>query len=408
MHFGFGDVVRAPRLGFSAKKMWIGFLGILIGTILYSVMSYLAYVCSPDWTWTEVWRAHRFIPVPIIGQTHFMWYGWIAWAFGIAFFAVFNLFSIGAISKLTFEQLRGDEFYEVTDALKHSFKQWKSVILSPGTLAIFIAALILVGFVCGLIGRIPYAGPILAGLFFIPVALAALFVVYLGIAFIVSLLISPSIGNTTDSDTFDTLFEVFSCLNDQTWRLVLWEAYVGVSSFIGVWILAWLTKKGLILFQWAAGLWAGTRMIEGTAHSWWDAMWSNGLWYLSPCPPIQWVESIVGRMTPVLIYNQSWTSVGTVEWIGGLLAGISFYFIAFFVVAYGISTWGTGQALIYTVLVKLKDEKNLLERKEEEFEEERIEDKPEKEEKEEDKATEKTEKEPESKEEKTTKEKEGN
>ncbi|MBI4722821.1 MAG: hypothetical protein HY769_07505 [Candidatus Stahlbacteria bacterium] len=375
MRFNFADVVRAARVGFSAKKIWVGFIGLLFGTILYSVMAYVAYACSPDWTWYEVWGQFKYIPVPVIGQTHFMWYGWVAWAVGIAFFVMMQLLSIGAISKLTIEQLRGDEFYEVTDALKHSFKQWKSVILSPGVLVVFIASLILVGFICGLIGRIPHAGQVLAGLFFIPVAFGAIFIVYLTIVFVLSLVLSPTIGTTTDSDTFDTLFELFSCLNDQTWRIVVWEAFVGVSSFAGVWIFGWLIKKSLILFQWAVGIWAGTRMIDGTAHSWWSTIWNNGLWYLSPCPPIQWVENIIGRMVPILIYPKVLMPVNVAEWIGGFLIGISFYFVAFLVMAYGISIWAAGQTLIYTVLVKIKDEKNLLEKKEEVFEEEEVEEK---------------------------------
>ncbi len=393
MHFNFADVVRAPRLGFSAKKIWIGFLGLLIGTILYSVMSYFAYVSSPDWVWKDVWGAFKYIPVPIIGETHLIWWGWICWAFGIVFFIAMNLLSIGAISKLTFEQLRGDEFYEVTDALKYSLKQWKSIILSPVTLAIFIAALIFVGFVCGLIGRIPYAGQLLAGIFFIPVALGALFVIYLAIIFIISFILSPAIGTTTESDTFDTLFELFSCLNDQTWRLTLWEIFVGFCSFAGVWVFGWLIKKSLVLFHWAAGFWAGTRMIEGGAHSWWQTIWNNGLWYLPSCPPIQWLESVVGRVTPVMLYPQTWMPVNWAEWAGSFLIGLGFYFIAFFVIAYGISVWGAGQSLIYTVLVKIKDEKNLLEKKEEEFEEEKVEE-PVEEKKEEKPAKKKAEKEP--------------
>jgi len=373
MDFSFKDVVRAPRIGFSAKKIWVGFVGLLVGTILYSIMSYFAYTSSIDWTWTEVWRQFRYIPVPVIGETHFMWYGWVLWAFGVVFFAAMNLLAIGAISKLTFEQLRGDEFYEVTDAIKYSLKQWKSIVLSPGTLAIFIGSLILVGFICGLIGRIPYAGQLLAGIFFIPVAFGALFVIYLGVVFVLSFFLSPAVGATTKSDTFDTLFELFSCLNDQTWRIVLWEVFVGFCSFVGMWVLGWMTKQALILFHWAASLWAGTRMIAEAPHSWWETMWNNGLWYLSPCPPIQWIESIVGRITPALIYPQRLMPVNWAEGIGGFLTGCGFYVIAFFVIAYGLSTWGAGQSLIYTVLVKIKDDKNLLEKKEEEFEEEKIE-----------------------------------
>jgi hypothetical protein len=383
MQFSFKDVIRCPRVAFSAKKIWVGFLGLLFGTILYSVMTYFAYASSPDWTWKEIWREFRYIPVPIIGTTHLMWYGWISWVFGIVFFVAINLLAIGAIAKLTYEQLRGDEFYEVGDAIKHSLKQWKVTLASPLVLVIFIGSLILVGFMCGLIGRIPYVGQVLAGLFFIPVAFGALFVVYLGIVFVASLCLSPTVSNVSDSDTFDTLFEVFSCLNDQTWRLVLWEIFTVFCVCSGVWILGWLVKKGLLLMYWAARMWAGVREVGEKTYCWWESIWNNGLCYLSPCPPIHQVENIVGRIAPVLIYTPKWVSVNIAEWIGGFLIGLSFYFLMFFVLAYGISIWGVGQTFIYLVLVKIKDEKNLLEKKEEEFEEEEIEEEKEEEKKEE-------------------------
>jgi len=381
MHFSFADVVRAPKLGFSAKKIWIGFLGLLIGVILYSLLTYFAFVVTPEWTWKTVWQKFQYIPVPIIGVTHLTWYSWILWVVGVVLFMIVNLLSICAISKLTFEQLRGDEFYEVTEAIKFSLKNWKGNVLSPFTLVAFIAALIFIGFLVGLAGRIPYAGQILTGIFFIPIAFGAFFVIYLTIIFFVSFLLSPSIEATQQSDTFDTLFELFSVVNDQTWRLTLWEIFVAFSGVTGIYVLGWLAKKALMLTHWAVGFWQGPR-------EWFNAMWQNGLWYLPPCPAIPWLERVVGWFLPVLISPPSWVSVNWATWIGGFLVGICFHFIAFGVVAYGIATWGAGQTLIYTVLVKIKDDKNLLERKEEEAVEEKEEIKEEKPEKEEEKIAE--------------------
>lgn len=366
MRFNFSDILKAPRIGFSAKKIWVATIGLLIGTVLYAIMSYFAFMLAVDWDYIAVWRTFKYIPVPIIGETHLTWVSWIIWGLGIAFFIGSIFISIGAISKLTLEQLRGDEFYEVTDAVKHSFKQWKAILCSPIVLMIFIIALVLVGFICGLIGRIPYIGQLLAGIFFIPVAFGAIFVVYLTIVWFVNLIMGPAIAGAGESDVFDTLFEVFSCLNDQTWRVVLWEVLVAFFAIVGTGVLAWIVKKGLILMQWGCGIWAGPR-------EWWIQMWNTGLCYLPPCPTIKWLENIVSFITPqLLIAAPAWPACGWPEAVGGFLVGLSFYFLGFFVLAYGISIWGAGQTLIYTVLVKMKDEKNLLEKVEEEFEEEKI------------------------------------
>lgn len=50
--------------------------------------------------------------------------------------------------------------------------------------------------------------------------------------------------------------------------------------------------------------------------------------------------------------------------------GGTFYLLAFIVLGYAMAIQGSGQTLIYTILVKIKDNKNLLEEKEELFGEE--------------------------------------
>lgn len=365
MLFNFKDVLRSMRLGFSVKKVWIGFLGILLGTTLYSLCSYFALALGPEWTWKMIWQSYRYIPVPIIGTTHMLWYGWIIWVIGFALFIFVNLLAVEAISKMAYEQLKGDEFYEVTDAIKFSLKNWKGIVLSPITLVAIIGALLLTGFICGLAGRIPYVGQIVLGLFFVPIAFGALFVVYLCVVLFLSFLVSPAVVGTTKSDTFDTLFEVFSVLNDQTWRIVTWEALVGFLSAFGIYIIGWFTKKALILTHWAVGLWQGPR-------GWFNAMWSNALWYLPAIPAIPWLENVVGRFIPTMIFPHQWVVQNGATAFGSFLMGICFYLIAFFVLAYGAAVWGAGQTAIYTVLVKIKDDKNLLEVKEEEFEEEEV------------------------------------
>lgn len=365
MLFNFKDVLRSMRLGFSAKKIWVGFLGILVGTILYSVLSYVALTLTPDWNWVTVFRAYRYIPVPIVGYTAMPWYSWAIWIVGLALFVFINLLTIGAISKITYEQVKGDEFYEVTEAIKFSLKNWKGIILSPITLIIICGVVLLCGFVIGAVGRLPYVGQLATGLLFVPIVFGALFLVYLSVVLFLSFLIAPSVVGTTKSDTFDTLFEVFSVLNDQTWRVVTWEVLVAFLSTAGISIVALFLKKALALTYFAISLWQGPR-------GWFTAMWHNGIWYLPSCPPVVWAENLAGRFLPTLLFPQTWTTQNWATTFGGFCIGLGFHFIAFFVLAYGLSVWGAGQTMIYTVLVKIKDDKNLLEVKEEEFEEEEI------------------------------------
>lgn len=358
MHFNYKDVFRAGRFGFSAKKIWVGFVGILLGIIIYSLFAYAAFISSPNWDVKQVWQSYRYIPLPF--GVDLAWWGWLIWGIGALLCGFIKMMALTAIAKITFEQLRGDEFYEAKEALKFAFRNWKGVFLSPVTLAIVIGFILVCGFLLGLGGRIPYVGQILVGVFAIPVFAAALFLVYLCVVFFVSLFLSPAVVATTKSDTFDTLFEVFSVLNDQPWRLVIWESLLGAISFLGAFILGFFVKRALLLSNWALAMWAGPRL-------WMDKIWMKGLWYLPntlPFPPFNWLAN--GFLPSMSKARVEYVVGNGTEAFAGWLLGLAFYMVMFFVAAYAAAIFGSGNALIYTVLVKMKDDKNLLERREEE------------------------------------------
>jgi hypothetical protein len=218
--------------------------------------------------------------------------------------------------------------------------------------------------VCGFVGRIPHAGQVILCLFLPFFFAGALFVVYLGVIFIVSLFISPAVVATTKSDTFDTLFENFSIINSQTWRFILWEVICKGTTAVGAFIFGLFLKKSLQVMHIVIGFWQGPRR-------WLEVMWNNGRWYLPPVPafPFPQIDDFVARYVPVMFQSHTFTTGDVATTIGGFLLGLFFYLLAFIVIGFGIAMWSAGQTVIYVVLVKMKDEKNLLEQKEELFEE---------------------------------------
>ena len=107
-------------------------------------------------------------------------------------------------------------------------------------------------------------------------------------------------------------------------------------------------------------------------RGWLEVMWGNGRWYLSHLPvlPFAQLDDFFSRYLPVFMQQQNFTTGDVATTIGGFFLGLFFYLLAFVVLGFGLSMWSAGQTLIYIVLVKMKDEKNLLEQKEELFEEE--------------------------------------
>ncbi len=385
MHFNYKDVFRAGRLGFSAKKMWVGFLGLLVAFIGYGILSYLAFIAGGTEI-AEVWETYRLVPF-YPGEMPWPWYSWVLWIVGIIWWILVALLSGVAISKITYEQLKGDEFYEIKEAIKFALKNGKSAILAPVVLILFIIALIIMGIILALITWIPYFGQLFFAVMAIPAFFVCIFILYLVVVTIVSLIVGPSIVGTTGNDTFDTLFESFSVINDQPWRFVLYELLLKLIVIVGVGILGFFAVKAIFLGRDVIGIIVPEAKL--------DNILLNAAYY---------VKLTVPTFCPEVIQN---LVTGYIEWVGmpdllsplkysppyetwagaisSFVLGIIYYFIILGVLSLAPSIFYAGNTIIFTVLVKKKDDKNLLEIKEEVFEEKKEEEKEEKPEAEEEK-----------------------
>ena len=374
LHFNFKDVFRAGRLGFSAKKMWVTFLGMLIAFIGYAILSYLALITA-GWEIGEVWEVFRIIPMYPDSAP---WFSWVIWVIGVLWKICVLLLTGVAVSKVTYEQLKGDEFYEIKEAIKFALKSGKSSILAPSVLILFIIALIVMGLILALITWIPYLGPLFLALMAIPAFVVALFILYLVIVTIVCLIIGPSIVGETGNDTFDTLFESFSVINDQSWRFIVYEFLLALVVCAGIGILGFFSAKAIFLAQDVIGIIVPAAKLD-------NLLWNAAYYVKITLPPI----------CPDACHN---LLIGFVEWIGmpnlllppeylptveswagaisSFVLGIIYYLIVLFVLSLGGAIFWAGNTLIFTVLVKKKDDKNLLEMKEEVFEEPKAEEKP--------------------------------
>ncbi len=376
LHFNFKDVFRAGRLGFSAKKMWIAFLGLLIGGIGYTILSYLAYLAA-GFEISEVWSYYRLMPF-YAPEIEFPWYSWVLWIIGIIWWLCVTLISGVAISKVTYEQLKGDEFYEIKEAIKFAVKNGKSAILAPFVLIIFIISLIVMGIILALITWIPYFGQLFFCIMAIPAFFVCIFILYLVIVTIVALVIGPSIVGATGNDTFDTLFESFSVINDQPWRFITYEFLLKIIMFIGIGILGFFAAKAIFLCYTVINIIVPADKVAN--------IFANAAYYVKLSLPPFYPESVSNLFTgyvewigmPNLLFPPEYVQAyeGWAGAVASFVLGIVYYLIIIGVMSLGCSIYWAGNTLIFTVLVRKKDDKNLLEIKEEVFEEKK-EEKPE-------------------------------
>jgi len=366
LHWSYKDVFRALRLGFSAKKVWMVSLGLLVGFAGYTILTYVAYAAAGT-DFPTVWQTFRLLPFPSPFDYGFPWYSWVIFAAGVVWFLCVLLLAGTAVSKVAYEQLRGDEFYEAKEAFRFAFKNSAAVLTSPLLILAFVALIVVFGLIFSLIGAIPAAGEILVGLLAILAFIASLFIVYLLVVFVYSLLLGPSVVGATHSDTFDTLFEVFSCVNEQPARLLWYTATTACLAKAGSFLLGLATSGAGRIGYAITGAFMGDKLAD---------VMSTAAYYFKLAIP-DWCpqllqQTFLAEMNlygfPSIYLPGDYGSLGWSQGTAAVLLGVLFYLLAIMVVGYGLSVWFTGMTLNFAVLAQKKDEKNVLELPEDEEE----------------------------------------
>jgi len=391
LYFNIRDLFRAARLGWSGKKMWIGFCGIAIAYVVHGILTYLSLLAAGAGTFGELWDIHGLFPRAILRSgvsfarlVHpFPWYSWVIYGIGAIAALFVVLCTAQMISKIAYRQLKGDDFYSMGDALKSLQRNWKAVLLAPITLFAIVAFFILFGIfvVGGLAQLIPYVGEILYAVFMVPVFFAVLLTVFMGIVLAVSLFLGPAIVGTTSEDTLETVIQLFSTVWSQPWRLVLYELWVHVTTWFAATVLSLMTYVALLLTSWACGLFMGPKlagMLATALHYVPQRALSLTMFHFSPeriaakidQMPLLW--RLGSYYYPSLMNplpSLTGEPTGTILWSGRILA-IMFLILVGFILSYALTTLASGQTLIYVALRKKKDDENLLEQKDREEQEE--------------------------------------
>jgi len=361
-YFDVRDVFRAPRLALSGKKILLQFIGLLVGYLGYLVFTYLAFLSSGS-SFSETWKFHGLFPLSNFPFTE--WYSWVIFIIGCLVALICWLLASTMVGKVTYEQLKGDDFYSSKEALRFLKKHFGPAFLSPLSMLAFIAFLIICGIIIGLLGKIPYLGEIGIGVFYlIPLFAVALSLAYVIFIFFISLLLAPAVVATLKEDTFETLVQIFSTVWNQAWRYIVYTGLIGVMSKVGIFIFGYFSFRAVQFIHLTCGVFMKDKLTDITEEA---------LSYITiPQHFLDYFTNIFAGINfrfhlpeigPGLYLN--WSGQ-----ISAFLIAISLIFIIFMVLSYGLAIISTGQTLTYIILRRKKDDENLLERKTETEEEE--------------------------------------
>lgn len=352
MYFDYRDVFKAARLGLSPKKMWMLLLGLLAGFTFYGIFGYLSHLIAGR-SISDIWIMFGLVPaIPWPGAAVV---SWIFWTIGVLGALIIYMLSAAAVARTASEQLKGNEFYDIAEARKFIKTNWKSIVGGPLIIFCFVLILIIFGIFLGLWGRIPALGEVSVAILSLPVYFICLFIVFLLVSLAVGLFYSPVICGATKSDTFDNLFETFSAITSQPWRLLIYTTLLKIVALLATAIFAWFTISGISI-AFAVLSWAmGSKFTDIAIASF------N---FYTPPLASNFLLSLGTENTLIRNLNGFLLSAPTLNWSGqaaAFIMGMTLNLIRLAVLSYFFSIFITGQTIIYGTIVMKRDQKNIFE-----------------------------------------------
>ena len=359
-YFDCRDVFRTGRLGFRGKKMMMHFLGLMLGYVIYEALTYLSL--SSSGRVGEFWQNYGLRPVFFIARnfTPLPTATIIMMAVGVFIWVIIYYLFSTAVAKVAVEELRGDDFYSMKEAFRFAGKHWKSVYITIlALIGIFVFCLFWPSLM-GLLDLIPgveqaaeHFGTPVTTFLAIPVYFIGLFMILLIFAFAFGLFLIPPIVAVTGADPFETIYQLFSTVWNQPWRLIIYEALLTIVKIVSFAVFAAFSVAGMCIAFLPSTLLAKQEGSYYFANVIARSLNWIGAGSLVKSIPVLSTKATLGASMP-------WTlDVATFFLYGSLVMVVAI------VLSYFLSMMSSGHTILYVILRKKTTDENMLEVEEE-------------------------------------------
>jgi len=224
--FNFRDVLRAPARALSAKQILVMTLFLMIGLAIYDLFTYMAYAIDGE-SLSLVFSTYGFFPFDQFAFGS-------KWAQAIyvagAMLGVLSIMTgFLGVAAINIEAVRGNRFFSARQAIRFAFRRLPQIFLSELAIVLFVAFIILLFFLLGLVSRVPWVGEwVYVLLFALPNFVIALFSIFILLVFSTTILLLPSAAAADrQGETFNAILETFSTILLQPFRWAGYTLYAG-------------------------------------------------------------------------------------------------------------------------------------------------------------------------------------
>ena len=358
-YFDFRDIFQVIRYGFSGRKIAVHFIGLVLAYLIYETLVYLSLVIVGGTAVQDFWNKYALLPLPPFSDAGLTQTTEIAMWIGMVSFACIFFFASTVASKITIEQLRGDFFFSVADALTFLKGHWKSVLGAFIGLLLIQASLAIVPLSIAGIAKLPAVGKpfLMLTSLLMPIGFfLGLLMALIAIVFSASLLFVPAVAATTGADAFEIIYQQFAIVWNKPWLLVCYEVLLLLIKFIFVPIWAFFCLAGFSIVM------LPTRLLHAEAMQ--QFMGYTNLWLggaVEKIATLPYINNLGVFNTGTSDQMPTLTGIAAVTTpVTAIFLTITLLMSAGLVIAYLFSIASAGNTVIYTIVRKKLDGQNLL------------------------------------------------
>jgi hypothetical protein len=365
LYFDVRDIFRSPRLGLSGKKIWVFLSANLIGFIEYWTLTYISLMMA-GLSFTETWT--RFGLYPCLYGTPANWWSWLIYWIGIIFWFYAIFLACTAVSRITYKQLKGNEFYSAGDSINFVKKHWRPVVFTPISLILILTFFLLMAIVFALVGKIPILGEILFAIPFLFYFFGSVFTIYTTFVLLTSLFYTPAIVGSYEDDTMGTVFQSYSITWSQPWRIIAYHLVLLPIMGMGFYIFKWFWLSGFKLINGVFGMdWLMGEKLRKIVSWAADVVTPSAIFNFSSYFHLSF-KSLSTDAQPWEFTLPYASNLSASEYFAGGILAFFFFILILSVFSYALSILSVGETIMFVLFRNKSDAENLLERLDEDDE----------------------------------------
>ncbi len=338
------SVLTSPGKALSLKSIGAATLFLISGYLVYSFMTYLALITDGGGV-DYIWGNYGFFPFKFFAFNAIT--AKIIFGLGLVGGLFCFALAIMAVAIINFEEIRGDYFFSVFDAIRFTIGRIPTLLGCFISMLSFVAFIYVLILLIGLLGRVPVVGDILVALFYIvPIFLTLLLTLFVMVIALCGVILLPIIiAAQKEKEIFGALLQLFSIVIKQPLRFVWYLIVTTILAKLSAFVLTYFVYQ-TVIFSRVILVHGGGEPIETLFNNAFNILPINSRlvsFMTHPIPGLDFGFNI----------HSGFRGDST---IGGIILAVSLCVIFFALLGYMTAVISTGMARGYAVIRRMKDD----------------------------------------------------